>query len=151
MAEVDRGAEVVADGTVPDGLLAAFWRYEQALMDDDVPELDALFAPGPFTLRGDALGLLVGHDAIAEFRRGRGGAPRRRIGAIHVREAGPDAAVVVAVLVPAAGGRGQQTQLWRRGADGWRVAAAHVSGPVPAVDSRIWRTVGTPLVAGSGE
>ncbi|WP_375406343.1 AtzH-like domain-containing protein, partial [uncultured Amnibacterium sp.] len=36
--------------------MEAFWRYEQALMADDVPALDALFADGPWTLRGDAGG-----------------------------------------------------------------------------------------------
>ena len=105
-AEVDATAPVSADGDLPSGLLDAFWRYERALMADDVPELDALFADGPWTLRGDAAGLLVGSDAIAAFRRGRGGAPKRRIAAVHVRVLGGDAAVVVAELAPRTGGRG---------------------------------------------
>jgi Asp-tRNA(Asn)/Glu-tRNA(Gln) amidotransferase A subunit family amidase len=147
--EVDDTAPVSADGELP-GLLDAFWRYERALMADDVPLLDALFAPGPGTMRGDANGLLVGHDAIAAFRRGRGGAPKRRIAAVHVRVLGEDAAAVVAELAPVAGGRGQQTQVWRRGPSGWQVLVAHVGGPVPAVDPRIWREVGTPLVRGAG-
>ena len=143
-------APVSADGDVPPGLLDAFWRYEHALMSDDVPVLDALFADGPWTLRGDAAGLLVGHDAIAAFRRGRGGAPKRHIAAVHVRVLDLDTAAVVAVLAPIAGGRGQQTQVWRRGAVGWQVLVAHVANPAPAVDARIWREVGTPLVAGAG-
>ena len=49
---------------VPEGLVEAFWEYERALMSDDLPTLDRLFAPGPTTLRGDANGLLVGHDQI---------------------------------------------------------------------------------------
>ncbi|MCU1438180.1 MAG: atzE [Naasia sp.] len=142
-------SSVHADGPVPDGLLAAFDRYEAALMADDVPVLDELFAPGPHTLRGDASGLLVGAEAIAAFRRGGGGAPARRIAAAHVRVLRDDAALVIAVVLPDAGGRGQQTQLWRRLDAGWRVAAAHVSAPAPAVDSRIWRTVGTPLLEGA--
>ena len=141
---------VHADAAVPEGLLDAFRRYERALMADDVPALDALFADGPETLRGDAAGLLVGHDAIAAFRRGRGGAPARRVDAVHVRVLGEDLAVVVAEVVPLRGGRGLQTQVWRRGARGWRVEVAHVSAPTPAVDARIWRIVGTPLVRGSG-
>jgi amidase len=146
---VDSGAPVHADGQPPVGLLEAFWRYERALMADDVPALDALFADGPWTLRGDAAGLLVGHDAIAAFRRGRGGAPKRRIAAVHVRVLGPDTAAVVAELAPRTGGRGQQTQVWRRGPAGWQVLVAHLANPVPAVDGRIWRVVGTPLVAGA--
>ena len=147
--EVDTSAPVSADTELPDGLLEAFWRYERALMADDVPVLDALFADGPTTLRGDAAGLLVGHDAIAAFRRGRGGAPKRRIAAVHVRVLDHDTAAVVAVLAPVTGGRGQQTQVWRRSDAGWQVLVAHVASPAPAIDGRIWREVGTPLVGGA--
>jgi amidase len=135
---------------VPDGLVDAFWEYERALMSDDVPTLDRLFAPGPTTLRGDANGLLVGHDQISAFRSGRGGAPQRRIVQTHVQTVDDDHALVVAVTELERGGRGQQTQLWVRTADGWRVTAAHVSVPAPAVDTRIWRVVGDPLVAPTG-
>lgn len=65
-------AELHADGEVPTGLLEAFWAYERALGTDDVAELDRLFAAGPHTLRGDAAGLLVGHEQIAAFRSSRG-------------------------------------------------------------------------------
>ncbi|MBW4042814.1 MAG: DUF3225 domain-containing protein [Acidobacteria bacterium] len=146
---VDTTAPVTADGPPPEGLIEAFWRYEQALMADDVPVLDALFADGPATLRGDAGGLLVGHDAIAAFRRGRGGAPKRRIAGVHIRVLDHDTAAVVAVLAPGTGGRGQQTQVWRRSAAGWQVLVAHVANPAPAVDPRIWREVGTPLMTGA--
>ena len=57
--------------TLPDGLMDAFWAYEHALMADDLEAMDRLFAPGGDTLRGDADGLVVGHDAIAAFRRTR--------------------------------------------------------------------------------
>ena len=70
---------------VPDGLVEAFWEYERALMADDVATLDRLFADGSTTLRGDANGLLVGHERISAFRSGRGGAPQRRIVQTHVR------------------------------------------------------------------
>jgi Asp-tRNA(Asn)/Glu-tRNA(Gln) amidotransferase A subunit family amidase len=126
--------------------MEAFWAYERALMADDVTELDRLFAPGPATLRGDGEGLLVGHDAIAAFRAVRGGAPARRIVATHVRTIDADHALVVAVTEPERGGCGQQTQLWVRGESGWQVVAAHVSGPAPALDRRVWRVVGDPLV-----
>ena len=129
-------------------LLAAFWEYERALMANDLPALDRLFAPGPETLRGDAAGILVGHDAISEFRQGRGGAPAREILHVEVREVSDDAAVVIAITAPATGGRGQQTQLWRRVDGRWVVAAAHVALPT-RFDSTIWRVVGTPLVAGA--
>ena len=134
--------------TAPDGLLDAFWAYERALTTDDLEAMDRLFAAGDETLRGDADGLVVGHAAISAFRRSRGGAPQRRVHDVHVRAVDDDHALVVAVSEPARGGRGQQTQLWRRGPDGWQVLAAHVSVPAPALDSRVWRVVGDPLLPG---
>lgn len=135
---------------VPPGLVEAFWSYERALMSDDLEALDRLFAPGPTTLRGDTAGLLVGHDAISAFRGSRGGAPRRRVLQTHVQTVDDDHALVVAVTELESGGRGLQTQLWARGADGWQVTAAHVAVPPRALDTRVWRVVGDPLVPGSG-
>lgn len=132
----------------PAGLVDVVLAYEAALMADDVAALDAFFADGPATLRGDAGGVLIGHDAIAAFRRGRGGAPQRVIVEVHVRPVGDDAAVVVVVVASLAGGRGQQTQLWRRG-ERWQIDVAQVLAPAPAIDARVWRTVGSPLVAGA--
>lgn len=136
---------------VPAGLVEAFWEYERALMADDVTALDRLFAPGPTTLRGDAHGLLVGHDAISAFRGARGGAPRRRIVQTHVQTVDDDHALVVAVTELERGGRGQQTQLWVRLPTGWAVSAAHVAVPAQALDTRVWRVVGDPLVPGAGQ
>ena len=126
------GAVVHADGPVPAGLLEALAAYEQALMGDDVAAMDALFAPGPATVRGDPSGLVVGHQQIHDFRVGRGGAPPPRGVDVHVQRLGPDAAVVVAVTARLQGGQGLQTQVWRRsdvhpGPAGWAVVAAHVS------------------------
>lgn len=136
-------------------LLDAFWEYERALMQNDLETLDRLFLDSPETLRGDANGILIGHEAISTFRQGRGGAPKREILAVEVREISPDAALVIAITQPLTGGRGQQTQLWRRvfsgpaDAGAWVVEAAHVSLPAPAIAPSVWRTVGSPLVAGA--
>lgn len=137
---------------VPHGLLQAFRAYESALMSDDIAALDALFADSPTTLRGDAAGLLVGHEQIAAFRRSLGGAPKRRIVQTHVQVIDEDHALIVAVTELDRGGRGLQTQLWARDPvrieyGGWQVTAAHVSAPAPALDTRIWRVVGDPLVS----
>ncbi|GGU43384.1 AtzH-like domain-containing protein [Nocardioides albus] len=137
---------------VPHGLLQAFRAYESALMSDDVAALDALFADSPTTLRGDAAGLIVGHDQISTFRAARGGAPKRRIVQTHVQVIDEDHALIVAVTELDRGGRGLQTQLWARDPvrieyAGWQVTAAHVSTPEPAFDTRIWRVVGDPLVS----
>lgn len=136
----------------PDGLMDAFWSYERALMANDLEALDRLFAPGDETLRGDAAGLLVGHDRISAFRGGRGGAPQRTIVESHVQVIDDSHALVVAVTELLTGGRGQQTQLWARIDGVWVVTAAHVSVSPPALDARIWRIVGDPLVppVGSG-
>ncbi|QCR52284.1 DUF3225 domain-containing protein [Brachybacterium sp. SGAir0954] len=144
-------ARPVPHGPDVPGLMDAFWAYETALMADDLPTLDALFAPGPDTLRGDAAGLLVGHEAISSFRGGRGGAPARRIVRVEVRALGERHAVVVAITELLRGGRGQQTQVWERGEGGWKVAVAHVAVAAPALDRRIWRVVGTPLVPATTE
>lgn len=133
----------------PAGLMDAFWAYEHALGTDDLPALDRLFAAGPGTLRGDAAGLLVGHEQIAAFRGTRGGAPARRVVEVHVRTVDDDHALVVAVTELVRGGRGQQTQLWERTDGRWAVAAAHVHAPAPAFDTRVWRVLGDPLVPGA--
>ncbi|SDG02607.1 Asp-tRNAAsn/Glu-tRNAGln amidotransferase A subunit [Blastococcus aurantiacus] len=143
-------------GPAPECLLEAFRAYEAALMADDVATLDELFAPGADTLRADGEGVLVGHDRIAEFRATRGGAPGRTLAEVHVRAVDQDSALVVAGTVLDRGGRGLQTQLWQRSADrpghgGWRITAAHVSVSPPALDARVWRAVGDPLVPPSGD
>ena len=132
------------------GGLDAFWEYEAALMANDLAVLDRFFAPGAETMRGDVAGLLVGHGAISEFRASRGGAPARTIAHVEVREISDDAALVIAITEPLTGGRGQQTQLWRKVDGAWAIAAAHVALPAPAINSAMWRIVGTPLVAGAG-
>jgi amidase len=125
----------------------AFWRYEKALMANDLDELDHLFAND--AMRGDAAGILSGHDAISAFRKGRGGAPKRTI--LHVSEVRIDdvSSLIIAITEPFTGGRGQQTQLWARVEGSWKVRAAHVALPGPAVNSTVWRVVGTPLVRGA--
>jgi Asp-tRNAAsn/Glu-tRNAGln amidotransferase A subunit and related amidases len=148
---------VVSPAPVPDGLLAAFEAYETALLANDVTTLDALFAPGPDTVRGDGTALLVGHDAITRFRTARTVIPTRRVAELHVRPLGEDAALLMASTVePSNGATGLQTQLWQRFPDGWKVTAAHVSLPTkqaaaqPVVDPAVWRVVGTPLVPPTG-
>ncbi len=128
-------------------VLEAFWDYERALMSNDLERLDHRFAQD--AVRGDAAGILSGHDAISSFRQGRGGAPKRTILHTEVVEIDEDNAAVIAITAPLTGGRGQQTQLWTRADGVWRVRAAHVALPAPAVNSAVWRVVGTPLVRGA--
>ncbi|MFW8745676.1 AtzH-like domain-containing protein, partial [Mesorhizobium japonicum] len=118
-------------------------------MADDVAGLDDWFEPGPAPLRGDAAGLLVGHDAIAAFRRARGGAPARTVSRLELRELADDVGLAVLVVDPVAGGHGMLTQVWRRTDGRWRIAAAQVAAPAPAVDGRVWRVAGAPLAPGA--
>ncbi|MFW2513239.1 AtzH-like domain-containing protein [Demequina sp. SO4-13] len=141
----------------PPQLLDAFWGYEAALMADDVERLGAYFADGPDVMRGDSGGLLVGRANIDRFRTGRGGAPARTVTEIQVRPITETHAYVTSVNVADAGGRGLVTQLWERSGDeretpgGWVITAAHVSAPAPALDTRIWRVLGSPLVPATAD
>ena len=134
---------------IPVELIDAFHAYESALMADDLVTMSRLFADGPDTMRGDANGLLVGHDRITAFRGGRGGAPARRIVTTEVRMLDESHAAIVAETLLERGGRGLQTQVWRLGPAGWQVITAHVGVPAPALDTRVWRVVGDPLVRGA--
>ncbi|MGN8048806.1 AtzH-like domain-containing protein [Curtobacterium sp. 22159] len=137
----------MAEQAWPAGLRTAFDRYEAAILADDVAVLDELFEPGPDTMRGDAAGLLVGHDRISAFRSVRGGVAARRIGRTELRVLGDDCVLIVAESWFDRGGHGLQTQLWRR-SGAWRIAAAHVTGRSVAFDRSVWRVLGDPLVAG---
>ena len=147
---------------VPDGVLDAFWRYDAALLANDRAVLDELFMAGPDTVRGDGRVLLVGHEAIAGFRSGRAVIPTRKVAELQVRVLAPDAVLIIARTADGEAS-GLQTQVWQHTADGWRVAAAHVSlpvkpvpapGPMPSapVDPAVWRVAGIPLLPplGSG-
>ncbi len=137
--------------TVPAELLEAFTAYERAIMANDLDVLDAAFAPGEGTMRGDAAGLLVGHDAISAFRGVRGGVPPRVIERIEHRELAPDVALLVSVSRFAGGGTGLQTQVWERTDGRWLITAAHVTPRSQALDRSVWRTVGDPLWQGAWE
>lgn len=136
---------------IPDALFTAFDRYERAILDNDLAVLDELFAPGPGTLRGDAAGLLVGHDAISAFRGVRGGVPPREIERIEYRELAPDVALLVSISRYRGGGTGLQTQIWERLDGRWLITAAHVTARAQALDRSVWRSVGDPLLQGAWE
>lgn len=131
------------------GLAQAYHRYEQALADDDLETLSASFADGPQTLRGDAAGLLVGHQQITTMRSQRGGIAARTLVQTHVRQISPDAALVIGVSRYVGGGQGLQTQLWIRTDQHWKIHAAHVTGRPAALDRAVWRVIGDPLVRGA--
>jgi hypothetical protein len=109
---------------------ARFDRYEKALVDNDVVELDAIFRDDPRTIRYGATEVLYGYDEIMAFRAGR--APvglGRTLSKTVITTYGRDFAVASTLYErPSAPGRvGRQMQTWVRFDDGWHVVAAHVS------------------------
>ena len=106
---------------------AAFNRYEQALVTNDVAVLDELFWKSPLTLRYGATENLYGHDEIAQFRGARSPAGlARRLVMVVITTYGTDFATANCEF-ERGGKSGRQSHSWIRTSDGWRIAAAHVS------------------------
>lgn len=109
---------------------AAFERYEQALVSNDVAVLDVLFRDDPRTIRYGATENLYGYDAIKAFRAARSPIGlARRLSKTVITTYGRDYAVASTLFrrdtLP--GKVGRQTQTWVRCQDGWRVVVGHVS------------------------
>ena len=119
--------------TIDDPLLlaevtAAFQEYERALMEDDIPAMDALFHDAPTTNRYGVGEVLYGIEEIREFRKGRGGSPQRRLGKVAITVYGDAFATADAEFFREnSERRGRQTQSWVKFPDGWKVVSAHVS------------------------
>lgn len=116
--------EVVAE------LEAVFRRYETALVANDIEELDALFLDSPTTIRYGGGENLYGIEAIRAFRAGRSAAGlERRLSHTVITCYGRDFGVASTLFHrdSAPGRVGRQMQTWIRTAEGWKVAAAHVS------------------------
>ena len=109
---------------------AAFDRYEQALVANDVATLDAIFRDDPRTIRYGGAENLYGYSEIMAFRAARSPVGLARTTAKTVITAyGRDCAVASTLFYrdSAPGKVGRQQQTWIRFADGWHVVAAHVS------------------------
>jgi hypothetical protein len=116
--------EVVAE------VKAAFERYEQALVTNDVATLDALFHKDPRTIRYGGAEILYGYSEIAAFRAARSPAGlARTLSKTVISTYGRDFAVASTLYDrPSFPGKvGRQMQTWARFAEGWRIVAAHVS------------------------
>lgn len=109
---------------------AAFERYEKALVNNDVDELDALFRDDPRTVRYGATEVLYGYAEIKAFRSARSPVGLgRTLSKTVITTYGRDFAVASTLYErPSAPGKiGRQMQTWVRFDDGWHVVAAHVS------------------------
>jgi ketosteroid isomerase-like protein len=115
---------------VVEEVTAAFRRYEQALVTNDVTALSAMFHDDARTIRYGAGENLHGHAEIAAFRQARSPAGlARSLAKTVITTYGRDFAVASTLFrrdsIP--GKIGRQMQTWVRFAAGWRVVAAHVS------------------------
>jgi 1-carboxybiuret hydrolase subunit AtzH-like protein len=116
--------EVVAE------VSAAFERYEQALVANQVDTLDELFRKDSRTIRYGVGENLYGYEEIAAFRSARSpaGLMRTRSRTV-ITTYGRDLATASTLFhretLP--GKVGRQMQTWVRFPEGWRVVAAHVS------------------------
>lgn len=107
----------------------AFYRYEAALVSNDVAVLDALFWHDPRTVRLGAGENLYGIDEIRAFRAARPTAGlQRTLRNTLITTFGDDYAVCSTEFTREGSDRiGRQQQTWIRFADGWRIVAAQVS------------------------
>ncbi len=95
---------------------------------------------------------LAADDAAAAQSHAHLGKGKRRVDSLMVHRAGPGVAHVMTTTVSAHGAKSTASQLWRQGDDGrWRIATELVTQPSPAIDSSVWRLVGSPLVTGAKE
>lgn len=110
-------------------ITAAFYRYEAALVNNDIAELDALFWHDARTVRLGAGENLYGIEAIREFRAARPSAGLdRRLQNTVITSFGDDFAVCSTEFTRAGSDKiGRQQQSWVKFADGWRIVAAQVS------------------------
>jgi ketosteroid isomerase-like protein len=116
--------EVVAE------VSAAFERYEQALVSNDVAALDAMFRDDPRTIRYGGGENLYGYGEIKAFRAGRSPTGlARTLSKTVITTYGRDFGIASTLFQRAStpGKIGRQMQTWVRFTDGWRVVAAHVS------------------------
>ena len=106
-----------------------FEQYEDALVNNDVAVLDALFWNSPHTIRYGATENLYGFEQIQSFRSGRSpvGLERQVIKTV-ITTYGKDFATTNIEFQRAGSQRiGRQSQTWVKFPQGWKVVSAHVS------------------------
>jgi hypothetical protein len=109
---------------------AAFDRYEQALISNDLDTLNETFRDDPRTIRYGMAENLYGYAQIMSFRAGR--APvglARTLSRTVITTYGRDFATASTLFerTTTPGKIGRQMQTWVKFPEGWRVVAAHVS------------------------
>jgi 1-carboxybiuret hydrolase subunit AtzH-like protein len=109
---------------------AAFARYEEALVTNDVGTLGELFWSNKLTIRYGIAEILYGSDEIAAFRAARSPIGlARSLSRTVITTYGDDFATASTLFQrqTTPGKIGRQMQSWARMPEGWRIVAAHVS------------------------
>lgn len=119
----------INDPKVVTEVTAAFERYEQALVSNDVTVLDELFFDDPNTLRYGVAENLYGYSEIKAFRAARSPLNlARKLKRTKITTYGDDFATANTLFEREGGNKlGRQSQTWIRTTAGWRVVSAHVS------------------------
>lgn len=103
-----------------------FANYEQALASNDVEALIDFFWQSPHAVRYGATENLYGWDQIAAFRKQRPAPASRTLLNTVITTYGDDYANT-STEFRRGDIHGRQSQSWIRTAQGWKIAAAHVS------------------------
>ncbi|NWC63343.1 oxalurate catabolism protein HpxZ [Cedecea sp. P7760] len=107
----------------------AFYRYEQALITNDVAVLDELFWEDARTVRYGVTENLYGIDQIRAFRNGR--SPKgldRQLRNTVITTFSDELAVASTEFTREGSDKvGRQMQTWVKFSSGWKIVAAHVS------------------------
>lgn len=108
---------------------AAFERYEQALVSNDIAVLDELFWHSPQTLRYGVTENLYGYEQIADFRKSRSSVNLERtlINTIITTYGRNFATANTEFQRQGSNRTGRQSQTWMLTDSGWRIVCAHVS------------------------
>ena len=106
---------------------AAFQRYQQAIIDNDIAVLNELFWENDLTLRYGATENLYGHRAIAGYRSARNPAGLAREETKRVVTTYGNDFATTNIEFTRNGRLGRQSQAWVLMPEGWRIVAAHVS------------------------
>ena len=112
-------------------VVAAFERYEAALVANDVDALDELMWRDSRLVRVGIDDRQDGFAAVSAYRRSQTRqTPPRVLRDTTVVTFDDHTAVVTTTFVPTDGSPwGRQSQTWVRMPEGWRIVAAHVSAP----------------------
>lgn len=112
-----------------DEVTKVFYRYEKALMENDVAALGELFWDSPHTIRYGLAEQAYGHEAISGVRAARSPVDiARTLLRVVITTYGTDFATASCEYRRNSSGRfGRQMQTWLRTPGGWRVVAAHVA------------------------